>query len=310
LAAGFGEQFADALAASALSGVEARAPIVVIPHGTLSEEAKGALSDPKVGKVIIVGGEAVIPKSVEEEIESLGRSFEVRRLEGDNRQQPAEKLFKIYTRATWSDTAILVSGESFADALSIAPWAAFSKSPLFFTSPGGSAIESSTEELLKSSQFKHLVVVGGEAAVTKEALVQARDALGIPDEATTRLGGEDRYETSVLVARWSTAPERSSSLRLSWAGVGIATGSSHPDALSGAALLSLTGSPVLLISPSHATFIEAELTSHKDDLFELYFFGGEAAISVELVTACIQASGYTERGLTLVWRPDESVKVG
>ena len=309
LAAGYDEQFADALAASALSGVEAKAPIVVIPKGSLSEEAKTALTDPKTGKVIIVGGEAVIPSSVEAEIQSLNKSLEVRRVAGSDRQRTAEELFKSYSRATWSDTAILVTGESFADALSIAPWASFTKSPLFFTSPGGTHIEASTQELFAQAHFKRLLVIGGEAAVKDSACAQAKEALKLSSDAVIRLGGQDRYETSTLVARWTTDSTLSPSERLSWAGVGIATGSTHSDALSGAALLSLTGSPILLTSPERLSRTEAELASHKEAIYELYFFGAHAVIPPEIISACMRATAYEERGLTLVWRPDDSVGV-
>lgn len=96
-----------------------------------------------------------------------------------------------------SNTVVLVNGLVMADGLSATPLAAYHNSPLLIT--GKDALEESVKNEIKRLGTKKVIIVGGTGVVSSNIEKQLK-ALGV--NTITRLGGLDRFETSLLVAKY------------------------------------------------------------------------------------------------------------
>ena len=85
-----GANFPDALAAGPLA-IAAGAPILLNDGDSVRPDVLKFLNDNAVARVIIVGGTAAVPQSVEDELE-LGLGREVVRLGGANRNGTAVEI--------------------------------------------------------------------------------------------------------------------------------------------------------------------------------------------------------------------------
>lgn len=135
----------------------------------------------------------------------------------------------------WSkcDSAVISSGNdaNLVDALTAAPLAKKLKAPIFLTN--GTALDSSTISKLKSLGVKNIYITSGTAVISSNIEEQLK-SLGIT--YIKRLGGANRYETSVNVAK-------------ALGNVGnimVARGDEYADALSAAAIAAREGMPILL----------------------------------------------------------------
>lgn len=126
--------------------------------------------------------------------------------------------------------AILASGENFPDALCAAPLATKYNAPILLTSTD--RLEDSTKNELLSLNVKSVMMIGGEGVLTAK-VEQAIKDLGID---VTRIAGQDRYETSLKVAKAMGDFDEAV----------IATGEDFPDVLSIAPIAALKGMPILL----------------------------------------------------------------
>ena len=92
-----------------------------------------------------------------------------------------------------------------------------------------------------------------------------------------RLGGKDRYETSMIIADYFNLPTTT---------ITVATGLDFPDALSGSVLAARKNSSVLLVDNKDITK-QKELLS-KEKITNLIIFGGEGVIKSDIITSLIQ----------------------
>ena len=130
-----GESFAGALAASGLAGAMG-CPVVLTDGARLSGEAKSELSRLGVTSVTLVGGTSAVSEAVRLELESMG--IHVTRVAGGSRQATSVAAMGALRAADGSsDTVVVASGSTFADALATGPWAWRSASPVLLTSTDG-----------------------------------------------------------------------------------------------------------------------------------------------------------------------------
>ncbi len=278
-----GENFPDALSASALAGAYS-APIVLTSGDSLSDQAAQEISSISPSKIIIIGGSAAISSNVESSISSImpvGCSLE--RVFGSDRVGTSLAIYG-NNRGSWGSTAILASADTFADALSAAPMAYASLSPVFLCSNG--AISQETLDAISNGGFTKVIVVGGTAVIPDSTLLDIWNAshnIGI-----TRLAGSDRYKTSQAVASYAT-----SNGILNCSDVGFSSGQKAPDAQSAAPLMGMEKCPLLLVDDSEAGmdcmseggFVADNAKSIKS----IKFFGGSVALPQQLRTAIIDA---------------------
>lgn len=157
-----GEQFPDALSISAYAGVT-ETPILL----TRTKQMPGAIqqalnSFEQQGDLhtIIVGGEAVVSST------TLGSLQSVQRIFGNDRYDTAAEIYEFARDALSSQTAYLVTGENFPDALAAGGLAAKQRAGIVMTErinlPGStySILSRPTESPLK------VVIIGGAAVIT------------------------------------------------------------------------------------------------------------------------------------------------
>jgi N-acetylmuramoyl-L-alanine amidase len=168
------------------------------------------------------------------------------------------------SRNNWvnSDYVILASGKDFPDALCATPLAKKYNAPILLTE--GNILSTDIRTEFTRLSVKNVYIIGGTGAVSQNVENSIR-ALGIN---VIRLGGIDRYKTSLLIAKELGASTK----------VAIASGEDFPDAVSVAAPAALTSMPILLSSKNTIdNEIKQFITSTNRDV--VYVIGGSGAIS-------------------------------
>jgi len=162
------------------------------------------------------------------------------------------------------DQAIIVTGDNFPDALSIAPIAGMKGYPILLTEK-----YSLPTGLLSylNREVDDTIVVGGTGVVSTNVYNQLPSPL--------RLSGDDRYATNLAVIRYF---EDSLDFGTSY----VATGKNYPDALAGSALAAREKAPLLLVSDSVSSSVLNYLEDQSIDNFAA--FGGTGAISTAVLS--------------------------
>lgn len=163
---------------------------------------------------------------------------------------------------TTSDVVIIASGENYADALVAEPLAKKYDAPLLLTT--STAINSNTLSELKRLKAKKVIISGGNGAVSSNIETELK-ASGYEIQ---RIGGKDRYETSVLIAK--EISNSSSAI--------IASGENFPDALSISSIAGKLKMPILLSSKDGISDSVKKYIS-ENKISKVYIVGGEGAIS-------------------------------
>jgi putative cell wall-binding protein len=284
-----GTNFPDALAATGLAGIEG-APVVLTAPDSLSTQAKETIQALSPSTIYIVGGTGAVSSAVENTLKTLvADPSKVIRSAGASRTATALDIYAKGGNA-WGSTAIIACGSSFADALSISPYAYTEKAPVFLAD-SKVGLDADTITTLKAAigagAITHIVIVGGTGAVPDAVEVQ----LGYKTENTTiftRLGGANRYATSALIA----AHIESASASLGFHQIAVATGANFPDALAGGAFAGKVGTVLLLVDDSAdgRSQIAAVVAAHKEAIGFGHVLGGEGAVSSALKAALESAS--------------------
>lgn len=153
-------------------------------------------------------------------------------LQGPNRYQTAVKI----SRSGWADgsnVVLLARGDGFPDGLSGVPLAYKLGAPILLSN-SKTLNEDTREEILRLGAEK-VIILGGSGAISEEIEAELVDIV----ETVTRLGGNNRYDTSALIALELAQDEKLK-------GAFIVTGEAFPDALTAGSYAAIQGLPVLL----------------------------------------------------------------
>lgn len=160
-----------------------------------------------------------------------------RRIAGSNRYQTAVNI----SETGWpdgSDTVILASGQNFPDALAGVPLAYHLDCPILLTSQD--SLDSYTKSEIERLGSSRVIILGGPGAVSLEIETELPGIVTDVD----RLGGEDRYATSVKIAEeLAKHVEFDTSF--------ITYNDNFPDALAAASYAAINGQPILLTSTNN-----------------------------------------------------------
>lgn len=164
-----GLSYPDALSIGSYASQEGY-PILLTNMEGLQEKTKEFLQQQPIKRVILEGGESVMPKSIEEE---LKKTHEVERIAGNNRYETSLAIAKRF----YKDPLYLVAshGGDYADALAAAPFAASYEAPILLVDQA-----KEREDILaylRSSSVEKLVVVGGDKAVSESVRQGLLEAL-------------------------------------------------------------------------------------------------------------------------------------
>ena len=156
----------------------------------------------------------------------------VKTLAGNNRYETAVKV----SNEGWntSEVAILANGGAYADALVAAPLAVNYNAPVLLTDKDNLTEVTKTE--LARLKVKSVYIVGGAAVVSNAVESQLKE-LGI---SVSRLSGENRYDTSIKVAKHLNEKSAVSNIY-------VACGNAPADALSIAPKAAIDHSPIILV---------------------------------------------------------------
>jgi len=262
----------DALGGSALAGV-LDAPILLTRQNELPQAVAEEIARLGASRVIILGGTGAVSTDVWFALRALPRIQVVERMPGADRYETARRVAARVIEESgvdWDGTALVVTGQTFPDALGGSPLSSARGWPVYLVPPDP-AMHSALVAGMRDDGVTSALILGGTGAVPGGVEAGLDAALG----QVTRLGGATRYETAVTVARHSV-----DYAGLSWDDLAIAVGEDFPDALAGGVLQGHYGSVVLLTrgsSLSDAT--RAELVARKDAIHEVRFFGGVGALT-------------------------------
>ncbi len=264
--------FPDALSATSLAGYY-KCPVLLTDSNGLSQQTQSEINRLGVKKAIVAGGSYAISNNVVTSIEKMG--IKVERLSGSTRLETAEKIYNSLDSSQWSQTAIVASGETFADALSISPYTYAYKAPIFLTDGSGSLTDASSK-ILTSGKFSQVVIVGGTARISASTENAIKTKVGADN--VIRLAGETRYDTSKEIVSWCV------NNGLTYEGLSIAKGGDFPDALSGGALCGIRESVVMLVSENESDYskVVSTLSDNKLIIRQANVLGGNAAVSTNL----------------------------
>jgi putative cell wall-binding protein len=276
-----GANFPDALAASSLAGIYG-APVLLTESTTLSPQAEETIRSLGATKAFLIGGEAALSPATFAALEAMLGEGKVARISGGDRIATSLDIYEKGrspegANLSWGGTAIIANGFSFADALSVSPFAHATRSPIFLSSLEA-GLDEATLGAITTGGFKKVVITGGAAAVP--AFVEAQ--LASTGVSIERWSGASRYETSVDIVKHSLAD---SGGLLTLNNLVCATGDNYPDALAGGAFAGHTGTVLLLVHATEKSGLAGlELISeHKDEIGKGYVLGGPAAVPEELL---------------------------
>jgi putative cell wall-binding protein len=259
--------FADALPGTPLAAAKG-GPLLLNPPDALNADIASELKRvlPAGATVYLLGGSLALNPAVANSVTALG--FTVVRYAGDNRFSTAAI---IADKGLGNPTTVLeATGLDFPDALSGGAAAAAAHAAVLLTDGSSQAAATSTYLSAHSADTRY--ALGGPAAAA--------------DPSAKAIVGTDRYDTARMVAQtFFTAP----------AHVGVASGVTFPDALSGGAQIARMGGPMLLTDPATLSPpTQSYLTSIAAKVASGFVYGGELALSdaveAEVVSALTPAA--------------------
>lgn len=256
------DSYADALAATPLA-VAKRAPLLFTGRAELNDatldEVTRVLAPGKT--VFLLGGVRALSETIPARLASW--DYKTVRLFGANRFETA---VAVATRGLGSPgTVILTTGFDFADALAAGAAAAKIKGAVLLTD--GGKMPAATAGYLRARRPVRYAL-GGQAARA--------------DRQARAMAGADRYETSVLAAkRFFIRPGV----------IGVASGLTYPDALTGGVHVAMSGGPLLLVPPTGSlpVAVKIYLRPAPTDAPALFLYGGEKSVE-PAVAAALQST--------------------
>ena len=246
-----GQKVQDALTSGGIAA-KLNAPLLLTEKDSLPNVVMDELKRLNVKKVIFVGGEATISKSLENQ---LANDFKVERISGKDRYQTSIKLAEELNKASKLEN-IIVNGNT-ADALTAGAIAAKLNRSIILTN--GKNLPEGSKSIVDSNSSKN-IIIGGSSSMNIEGL------------KGDRIAGADRYETSTKIAEKYYQGNSDKVL--------LANGMNYIDALSAINLVLNKKAPVLLtrdgmLDSSVSKYLEKNAKG-------AYILGGEDSISASL----------------------------
>ena len=257
------DNYSDVLTAAPFAKAN-NASLLYISSKSISKEVMSEISRLKAKEITIIGGEKSVDEGLKKELEK--RNFKVDRLSGADRYKTSAQIAaKLIDDKT--TTLEIASGENYADALSLNNAAEKDKAPILLVRVN--AIDKSVEDVIKSSKSSLINIAGGEKSVSENTKANIKK---ISNATVNRMGGADRYETSILLAKYSGAKEV----------VVVASGENFADALV-AAPFSAKQKGAILLTNKEKLGQKAEQFIKDTKFNKSYVIGGEKSVSEDVI---------------------------
>ena len=172
---------ADGLSSAALAGAT-NGVILLTSKNSTPDETKQKLK--YVNNIYIIGSEAAISKSIEEDLVNSGKK--VTRLGGADRYETSYKVAKeVLSKVGKVESVFVANGiKGEADIVSASPVSYREKAPILLTN--GKTIKSELKDI--SMKASNRYIIGGDRVVTKSVEKSLSPAV--------RIGGKDRFSTN------------------------------------------------------------------------------------------------------------------
>ena len=288
-----GRRWTDAVVAAPVAGALG-APVLMTPPGDLRADALEFLRRAGVAKALVVGPDASggahgpgsgVGDEVLEALREAGVTAE--RVAGDDLYRTGVAAAGRITPGAMGDlgrTAVIASGEVFADALVAGPIAARGIHPVLLSPPD--ELHADVAAYLGDANIEHVVLMGGTAALS-DAVEKSINDLGID---VSRVAGSTRYDTAVKAAELAAGRYTAAAGTTCFANdtIGVARARVPFDSFSAAPLLGRLCAPLVLADPAKipddtAAYLDAARQAH--DTVSLRVFGGDAAVSQAAIDA-------------------------
>lgn len=227
----YGLDFPDALSGS-LIAKKYNAPILLVHKNV--EQSKETLDYIKAnmnrnGKVIILGSNGAVSEDIVNNLRQNGFN-NIERLGGKDRYE-TNRIINSKVNVPKGSGVIVAYSLDFADALAMSPISAIKNMPIFLTRKD--SIEPETLNAIKNIEPSN-IYIAGDTGVVSTGIENNFKSIA----PTVRLGGKDRYDTSLAIAKH---------FNLSTDSAIITSGLDFPDALSGSLLANKYNAPILLV---------------------------------------------------------------
>lgn len=307
LTSGLDEHFGYTLPTPALARLY-NAPVLLTEPGKLPSAVTRFLARPAITTVYIVGNAAVVSADVERAVAAISgiavnriatvdtaydAAVEIAGLVGTSPGSPGEVLGR-------GRTALLATGENFADALTAGPLAYRGEHPILLTHT--SQLSAAVSTFLRDSATDHVIILGGSAAVSA-AVENAVKALGV---STQRWHGADRFGTAIDIAEELLGTDAPQECFDHSGDIGLAYGWRSPDAIVSGPLLGELCAPLLLternaLPPAVQNFLQSDdyVTGDAAGKLRITVFGGTAAVASSVLAAATKAATQEAVGATL-----------
>ena len=181
-------------------------------------------------EIVVVGGNAVVPDAIYDNLEACTNGAVVR-VAGRDRYATAAAIAKDWASA---DTVFLATGRNYPDALGAGPVASLVNSPILLTDKN--VLPDATSKALARLSPSRIVLLGGTAVISAD--LEAKLAAQYPE--VIRLAGPDRYETAAAISAWHFVDGAST--------VYVATGVKYLDAMVAGPRAAAEDAPLLLVT--------------------------------------------------------------
>lgn len=272
-----GENYADALCAAPLARA-CNAPILLTEAEKLNDNIKKEIIRLKSKCIYIIGKSGAVSEAIEKELKAMG--IETKRLGGVNRYDTSALVgeeIKNISKTPMREVAI-VSGESFADAISIAPVAASQNMPILLSEKHN--LPQEVKKFIDSSNtIKDIYIIGGESSICDEVFKSV-------GSNPLRICGSNRYETNVKIMEFFKQYLNFDNIYVVQ-GDGPCCGE-FADALSAAALAARGDSkgnccPVILVYKSMDSSTEKFIKASIKNNSSITALGGERAVPHDIL---------------------------
>lgn len=259
--------FWDALAANSLAGA-LKAPVLLTSKGSLSRQTLDEIRRLGAKTAYVCGGPIAISSHVDDQIRSAGCS--VRRVYGQDQQGTSLKIAELVHSMRPVSGVIVATSRTFQDALSSAPYSYANGVPVLICNSGSNVLSRDILSFVRSVKPSFAMIAGGPIAVSSSVEGQLSSS-GV--STVERVYGQTEYETSNEIAKWCLSHGMTGSA------VGVATGLSFYDALTGAGLCGINNSVLVIASNDNRVCLTDFISAHRQEITGGYVFGGSIAIS-------------------------------
>ena len=248
--------YPDAISATNVS--MGKYPLLYTGKNSLSVETKSTLDKMFLDEIYLMGGVNTISKKVENKLKKNFPHAKITRIMGNNRYDTSAESAK--TRANTTNL-IFAAGTNYADALYATSLAAHQNAPILLVSNEG--LLQSTKKFIQSiGNIDSVTIVGGEISVNQTVKNQIEN---LTKKRVTRLAGQDRYASSVEVAKRVNANP---------AEVITTSGEVFADALVSSTVAQKIKAPILLVKKDVLPLKVREYMKDTNSIYKLTTIGG------------------------------------